>query len=130
MPDLSRLVSRIASADCFSLWFQAFACECNSYHYSAGVGGSVLVGNALCAAGDSVEVIQNTASKKKKEQPTNRFRMAGDDDVQGRWLGALGQPLDGRAGGTPGCQMGYTDHTGCHMDHILGVIIWGVLTAK
>ena len=44
--------------------------------------------------------MRSTADKSKKEQPTNRFRMPGEKDVEGRWLGALGAPLDG--GDAPG----------------------------
>lgn len=80
------------------------------YTSGAGEGGAPAVGAthgtaaAQLAAGDAVEVVRSTAdkstSKKNKVPANNRFRMPGEADVKGRWLGALGQPLDG--GDAPG----------------------------
>lgn len=77
------------------------------YTNGAGPGGAPAVGSSgaeTLAPGGAVEVIRSTHDKSKKgddkEEPNNTFRMPGDDDVEGRWLGALGQPLDG--GDAPG----------------------------
>ena len=71
------------------------------YTNGAGEGGAPAVGGSgNLTAGDAVEVIKSTADRSKKEKPNNTFRMPGDEDVRGRWLGALGQPLDG--GAVPG----------------------------